>query len=989
MPPANGSQFQHLQLALHHKGRAKLYGRGGSPSLTSVRNLADRPGHAQRLRMSLASMRAMWRKLKDDRAAQALPALPNAMPIFLRVDPKAFDPDRLEGFGLELVMEHDEGFLLCASQDEDLQAFEDKINAFLADKLVAPARVYSVDPHTPSRAELVVGSSLSTRLRTGATADGISVDVSVVLATHSFRHAFGEPKKREDPEANLAARMVWRAKVQTEMQQWTALFVERVQSFAAFVRQSAGQLLDRQDVHLFLSAQPTELRLMTDLAPEQADALTAALQRPCRVLATYGASGSATDPAQGEALIRIPVTGLPPLPPEPSFEALGRDPERYEPAWEAWVAACGCIRNEHWIPMLADLRRQVHLAVEQLGGDIRSLTGDDVDRLQAPDQVVVTARLPLNAVATLSAHYPYIAFVDLIPPVSPTEAVPDLRTDPDVPAMIAPPADAPSICVIDSGLEADHPIIGPAIAPARCVSFIPGDSRGDYDPAPDGGHGTRVAGAVCFPDGMPMGQPVQAVAWLQGARILDEQNQMPPTCAAEMTTWRAVRYAVRNWGTRIFNLSINYCDVMELHGQARMDSWSSHLDWISANEDVLIIASAGNIPASQFAFQRQRLQAQRQSTYPATMAQMPCHLTPPALSWNAVVVGSICPDALPQTGAPRVGQPLHPSPFSRGGPGLWRSTKPDVVEIAGDWVEHANRQGSPVDDPGVMLTLPQSTHAEASPKAPAIGTSFAAPKVARVAAEIARAVRGAPPVLIRTLIIHSARWPEWMERTRPEAIAGWMAHMGYGVPSIERATTNDPFRVTYITTGLDRIKAGEVQAWTIPIHPEIRRGHDVRIRIDVTTCCCPMPRPTRRGRHYGSIWVDWRASSRGQSIESFLESQSKDVDAPEGAEEGSSLRWTLGVQERQGFVQGVTGSAGSVHRDWAELAADELPQDLFGVAVRGHTGWDTHPDASVPYALAVTFTVLGQAISIYALQAQAQAQAAVPVQAEVGIRVPG
>lgn len=987
MPPANGSQFQHLRLALHHKGRAKLPPGRGHPSAISVRNLADRPGHAGRLRMSLASMRAMWQRLKADRAAQELPPLPNAMPIFLQVDPKDFDLDRLEGFGLELIMEHDQGFLLCASRDEDLQAFEEKVNEFMAGKVVAPARVYSIDPHTPSRAELVMGSSLNARLGTTASADVASVDLTVALATHGFRHAFGEPKKRDDPEANQAARMVWRAKIQAEMQMWTSVFIARVRAFAAFVRQSAGRLLDRQDIHLFLSARPTELRLMTDLEPAQATALSTALGRPCGVLATYGAGGSSTDANSNEVLIRIPVTGLPALPPEPDFDALGRDPERYEAAWDAWVAECGHVRSERWIPMLAELRQQVRFAVEQLGGAIRSLTGDDIDRLQAPDQVMVTARLPLNAAATLSEQYPYIAFVDLIPPMSATDAVPDQPADPDVPAVVAPSADAPSICVIDSGLQTDHPIIGPAIDPARCTSFIPGDVRGDYDPAPEGGHGTRVAGAVCFPDGIPFGQPVQAVAWLHSVRILDALNQMPPSCAAEMTTWRAVRHAARTWGTRIFNLSINYRDVMELHGQARMDSWSSHLDWISANEDVLIIASAGNIPATQFATQRQTLQAQGLPAYPATMAQMPCRLTPPALSWNAIVVGSICPDAQPQTGSPRVGRPLHPSPFSRGGPGLWRSTKPDVVEIAGDWVENANRLGAPVDDPGIMLTLPQSTHAEASPKALAVGTSFAAPKVARVAAEIARAVPGASPLLMRTLILHSARWPDWMERTHPDDIAGWMVHMGFGVPSIERATTNDPFRVTYITTGLDRIRAGEVHAWTIPIHPEIRRNLDARIRIDVTTCCCPMPRPTRRGRRYGSVWVDWQASKRGQAIAAFLESQSKDVDAPDDAEEGSSLKWTLGAQERHGVVRGVAASAGSVHRDWTELAADDLPHDLFGIGVRGHTGWDTHPDASVPYALAVTFTALGQEIPIYELQAQAQVP--VPVQTEVGIRVPG
>lgn len=987
MPSPSGPDFKHLSLALHHKGRAKLHGGGGDPNAETQQNLTNRRSHGQRLQMSLKSLRAMWQRLQADRAAQSLPPLPNAMPIFLQVDPGAFDAEQVEKLGLELVMEHERGFLLCAAQDADLKKFEDKINEFISrDDRTMPAKIHRVDSHNPMRAELVIGSSLNSRMTATQAANGPETDITVVLATHGFRNIRDEPSSI-NPIRNAAVRLEWLAEIESGMQQWTEVFAERAQTFVKFIRKAGGKILDRQDVQLFLSAQPAELRLLAELNPAQVEALATKLERPCPIIARHGAAGSTSAGTESEVLIRIPVTGLQELPPEPDYSNYVTDSERFEEAWEAWVGECGRIRREQWIPQLSALRQKVTSSVGEIGGDIRSLTGDDIDRLQPPDQIVFTARLPLNDIATLCELYPHVVYVDLIPAVSATEAIhAGQSTDPDIPAVLPPPPNAPSICIIDSGIQADHPIIGSTVDGTRCVSFIPWDPRGDYDPASDGGHGTKVAGAVCFPEGMAIGQAIQSIAWLQSARILDEHNQMPAECGAEMTTWKAIRYAARKWGTKIFNLSINYADVMDLHGHARMDSWSSHLDWICSNEDILIIASAGNISPKQFALQRQALQAQANKTYPYTMAQMPCRLTPPALSWNSVVVGSICPDTRPHSATSRIGAPMRPSPFSRGGPGLWKSTKPDVVEVAGDWVEDTNPIAPPNNDQGVMLYLPQSTHGATASKAPSAGTSFAAPKVSRIAAEIARTIPGASPLLMRTLILHSARWPDWMDQLQPDEVPDWMAHIGFGLPNSERATTNDPFRVTYITSGLDRIKAGEVQAWTIPIHENIRRDHDVLVRIDVTTCCCPAPRPTRRGRKYGSLWVDWKASSRGQDIGAFLQKQSYDAEAPEDAEEGSSLQWTLGPQERQGVIKNVTGSAGSTHRDWAIIPADELPRDMFGIAVRGHKGWDEHPDSSVPYALAVTFTVLGQKIPIYALQAQAQTQ--VSLQAEIAVRVP-
>jgi subtilisin family serine protease len=989
MPGADGNQFQHLRLALHHRGPAKVFPGGKTRwSEVSLRNLADKARHIKSLRGDLNRMRAMWQRMQADRVAQSLPPLPNAMPVFLQVDPEGFDIDQLNAFGIELVMEHEQGFLLCASRGTDLQAFEAKLNEFsMRSDRTSVARIHAVEINNRQRSDLVVGSSLRARFASSDGGDPV-VDISVVLTTYGVRKLSDEPSatKFSDIQAYGRAIARWRPKLVSAMQHWTLTFVERVRDFVSFVQRSHGQVLDRQDIQFFLAAQPERLRVLAALNEDRLTALSTVLHRPCTVLVRHGAGGSASVGAQGEVLVHVPVTGLPSLPPEPQFEQFDSNRDAYETAWDAWLIACGQIRAEQWIPMLDELRTEVLDAVMQVGGNVRSVTGDDLDRLQAPDQVVLTVRLPLSQAKALCEAYPHIAHIGLLPTVADGETVPAVEPDPDVPAVLAPPAGAPAICLVDSGIQGDHPIIGAAVDRARCVSFVPGDGRGDYDPVANDGHGTVVAGAICFPDGMPLDRSVQATTWLQCVRVLGSNNQMPAGCGAEMMTWKAIRYAARTWNTKIFNLSLNYDDAMESHAGAQMDAWSAHLDWITANEDVLVVASAGNIKPVQFSVQRQNLRLRGARQYPETMAQEPCRLTPPALSWNAIVVGSVCPESLPLSAQPRVGRPEQPSPFSRGGPGLWGTIKPDVVEVGGDWVEAVNPLAPPEDDPGVMIQLPRSMYHAGFPKGPALGTSFAAPKVARVAAEVARAVPGAPPLLMRTLVLHSARWPTWLDQITDAEKAAWIAHIGFGVPSVERATSNDLYRVTYITSGYDRLRAGEVHAWTIPINPEIRRDHNIRVRIDVTTCCCPTPRPTRRGRRYGSLWVDWKASGRNQDVSAFLEKWAKDVVADDGAESGSNLRWTLGAQDNHGLVAGVSGSVGSVHRDWAELAADELPSDQFGIAVRGHAGWDQHPDSSVPYALAVTFTVIGQEIPIYNLQAQAQVP--IPVQAEVDVRIP-
>ena len=64
----------------------------------------------------------------------------------------------------------------------------------------------------------------------------------------------------------------------------------------------------------------------------------------------------------------------------------------------------------------------------------------------------------------------------------------------------------------------------------------------------------------------------------------------------------------------------------------------------------------------------------------------------------------------------------------------------------------------------VAIELLNSTmHGEPAYSKDGVGTSFAAPKVAHIAAHIQNLFPAASPLLYRALIVQSARWPGWAE----------------------------------------------------------------------------------------------------------------------------------------------------------------------------------------------------------------------------------
>ena len=619
------------------------------------------------------------------------------------------------------------------------------------------------------------------------------------------------------------------------------------------------------------------------------------------------------------------------------------------------------------------------------------IDGAPFDAAVLPDSFTIRLRIVGKGLKDFILNYAYIFEV-----VEPEDiALPQREGQPVEPpaglaAPTAPDANAPTVCVIDSGIQEAHALIQPAIDQVTSHCFLPGRNTNEVgDFVRPGGHGTRVAGAILYGEVVAKNGTPQLPFWIQNARVLDENNSMP----VEMFPPQAVRAAVERFhrsprNTRIFNHSINAYSFCRTR---YMSAWAAEIDLLCATYDVLFVQSAGNLPISGTNQQpgvRDHLVAGR--NYPNYLSEASARVANPGQSLQALTVGSVAYGSLQagdwSTFAPEAG---HPSAFSRSGFGIWSVIKPEIVEYGGDDVRTANVPPDVQEGGRISAACPELVRSTAFPPGPPFdrdvtGTSFAAPKVARIAAQIQQVLPNEPALLYRALIVQSARWPTWAEGllatlrdpnsyNNPEQRAQLLdqvgqvvRRIGYGIPDESRATVNTDHRTTFITSGEKLIRARECHIYQVPIPAELRgQADEFDIRVEVTLSYVAQPRRTRRNlRRYLSTWVDWKSSKLGEGINDFRVRAMRNEENDAEPLPGSALPWTLNEKSDAGFIRNTKRNSGTVQKDWAVVKSNTLP-DHFCIAVVGHAGWSHDPDSSARYALAVTFQILGEEIAIY------------------------
>jgi hypothetical protein len=726
--------------------------------------------------------------------------------------------------------------------------------------------------------------------------------------------------------------------------------------------------------------------------------------------------------------IGIACTGTMAIPKRPKRGKRTKDAEWAEQEFK-WSEQRAAAYRE-WEDLQIERETALGRFVTFYQGEILHLVdGADFEAGVLPDSFTARIRISGKGLKDIVLNYPYVFEVvepeDIALPQNAGQAAaqPQLEVAP-----VTPGADAPAVCVIDSGIQEQHLLLQPAVDQASSHCFLPDRTPTDVgDEVAGGGHGTRVAGAVLYGEEVAKAGTPQLPYWIQNARVLDANNRLPETVfPAEAMRTIVEHYHFGPRATRIFNHSINAYGACRLR---YMSSWAAEIDALADAHDVLVIQSGGNlVPTGPLPYPGVQDHLAAGRAYPEYFSERAVRVANPGQSLQALTVGSVAYDAFEQ-GAWRsfATGPAWPSAFSRSGPGIWDVIKPEVVEYGGDFIRTANQPPDVQGGGGIPAACPELVRSTLATPGPAVdrdatGTSFAAPKVARIAAELQRVLPDATTLLYRALIVQSAQWPEWAEgvltqirtpppgQTRPQRqqllgqASNIIRSIGFGIPELTRATTNTDHRTTYITQAETPIHAYECHIYQVPIPEELRRpGDDFDIRIDVTLSYVAQPRRTRRNlRRYLSTWVDWISSNLGEGLNSFHDRAIRGEDGEAGEEAaaaaaplpGAPLPWTLHVSDTAGAIRGTRRNSGTVQKDWALVKSNALPGH-FCIAVRGHEGWSNDPDTTARYALAVTFEIVGQEISIHdplrtaVLELQSQIETEVEVEARAEIEVEG
>src|SRR4051812_35450146 len=104
-------------------------------------------------------------------------------------------------------------------------------------------------------------------------------------------------------------------------------------------------------------------------------------------------------------------------------------------------------------------------------------------------------------------------------------------------------------------------------------------------------------------------------------------------------------------------------------------------------------------------------------------------------------------------------------------------------------------------------------------------------------------------------------------------------------------------------------------------------AEDSRIRMEVTLSYASEPRRTRRSRNgYLRTWLDWRSSGLDEPFEAFKDRMTGP--AIRGRRPYAQPAWTLHFTDQHGEAEDTNRGRGTVQKDWAEINAHDLPEEL-------------------------------------------------------------
>lgn len=547
--------------------------------------------------------------------------------------------------------------------------------------------------------------------------------------------------------------------------------------------------------------------------------------------------------------------------------------------------------------------------------------------------------------------------------------------------LVPPDALAPSVCILDTGVNHQHPLLAPFIHEDDRDAVDPRWDKADHHPQ---GHGTNVAGLALFGDlsdrlGQPLFEPPR--------HRVESVKVLPPDGANERRLYGWVYSEAMQRATifaadrpRVFCSTVTTADGRE---QGKPSSWSAMLDKLASGmedgESRLIVQCAGNL-GPEF---------RGHNDYPSANETDPIH--DPGQAWNVLTIGYYTDkwriDEEGYAGYRPIAEPGGLGPTSctalvwpDKGRQKWPN-KPDVVFEGGNWAVN------PADNfPGELDSLQLLTTGHQHLNKPLVTfgeTSAATALAARFAARLMLHYPTLWPETLRGLIVHSARWTDTMRRSIPAKAkkSEWrrlLRTVGYGVPEMNEALWSASNSLTLIVqdemqpfteNGKKEIKPRDIHYHDLPWPADVLRGlpPTTPVEMRVTLSYFIQPNPGERGWSgrfsYASHGLRFRVRAPGESRTEFERRINAAAQDEEFERTGvsDSDHWDIGSDTRE---------LGSLHSDYWHGSAQELA-DCGYMAVYPVMGWWRSRKAlerwhlKARYALIVTIRTPEQSADVY------------------------
>ena len=554
--------------------------------------------------------------------------------------------------------------------------------------------------------------------------------------------------------------------------------------------------------------------------------------------------------------------------------------------------------------------------------------------------------------------------------------------------ILSPPATAPTVCIVDSGVTVENPFLKPVVREDLFRSFLEAEKDDPYD---QNGHGSGVASLAAYYALNLADEAInQGRVWVASARVLDRNNEGDNRLFS-----RVLREVVETFvplGVRIFNLSVGIKNrLWNAEGKRTVprSSWIARtIDNLSREFDVIFVVPTGNIfNAAIGEWTREG------KPYPAYFAEEHARMLDPAQSALALTVGSAARGTLavgPRV-ATAIAEQFQPSPFSRTGPGVRKEIKPDLIEYAGNTLKEPE---SDIVRSNLGTDVMMASHRVTPAVAHNVGTSFAAPRVSYRLALLLSDLQslGIEPItanLLKAFLVNSASYSgqgdefkgfvETLDAVKPKH---WLNVLGHGVPDEVRATYCDDFSAVLYFQG--QIDPNKVAVFDVPVPACLAEAGNKTKRLTVTVVASPEVQRWGLEEYFGTT-MKWRLFrgdvDRNQIID--MMSASDDEAEPEGvAEPTEDDPEQVGRPKELACQLGITQrSRGTIQHDIAEwsIHKPEYNANFYTLAVAAYHRWGSEP---VPFSVVIRIEDTAQKAKVYAgvqevltaIEAQARAR---------------